>query len=149
MIDLDKIESYLKESLLQENVREWMVVVNKGLLGNKRVVYSTDKKDKAKEKYLWYRDMYPDIRFKLMTKTSFRAAYHRFPEYIPDDKKEQLFGVEEKDIKYGQSDVKTRYVYSPKHQKVKVPVKEPEVAKSIPQPKEKVKVKHTKVTKIS
>ena len=119
MDDVD-IQEYLENTLLTENVREWMVVVNKGLLGNKRVVYSTDKRDKAKEKFLWYRDMYPDVRFRMMTKSSFRSSYHRFPEYITDKKREELFGKKEKEVKYGQSHVDKKYVYSPTTKDVEV-----------------------------
>ena len=42
MNDLEQIKEHLEKVMLAENVREWMVIVNKGLLGNRRVVYSTD-----------------------------------------------------------------------------------------------------------
>lgn len=129
-MDTSNIQKYLEDVLLTESVREWMVVINKGLLGNKRVVYSSEKRDKAREKFFWYRDMYPDIRFRLMTKTSFRASYHRFPEYITDKKRDELFGKKEKIVKYGQDDVKKTMVYSPTSKEVKVK-EEPIVVKKI------------------
>lgn len=125
MDSIELIEEYLKKVMLTENVREWMIIVNKGLLGNKRVVYSTDKRDKVREKFEWYRDMYPEVRFRIMTKSSFRAAYHRFPEYLTDKKREQLFGTKEREIKYGQNEVKKKYVFSPKSKEVEVSPKAP------------------------
>ena len=129
-MDTSNIQKYLEDVLLTESVREWMVVINKGLLGNKRVVYSSEKRDKAREKFFWYRDMYPDIRFRLMTKTSFRASYHRFPEYVTDKKRDELFGKKEKIVKYGKDDVKKTMVYSPTSKEVKVK-EEPIVVKKI------------------
>lgn len=120
MGSLDLIISHLEKELLNENVREWMVILNKGLLGNKRVVYSTDKREKAREKFQWYRDMFPDLRFRIMSKSAFRAAYHRFPEYLTDRKREQLFGKKEKEIKYGQHEVEKKYVFSPSSKEIDV-----------------------------
>lgn len=125
MDTLEQIKEHLEKVMLAENVREWMVIVNKGLLGNRRVVYSTDDRNKVREKFEWYRDMYPELKFRIMTKSSFRDAYHRFPEYIDERKKEQLFGDKERRIKYGQSEVKKRYVFSPRTKDVEVDVEEP------------------------
>ncbi len=122
---LDQIKEHLEKVMLTENVREWMVIVNRGLLGNKRVVYSTDDKSKVKEKFEWYRDMYPDIKFRIMTKSSFRNSYHRFPEYIDERKRNELFGETERKIRYGKSEVKKRYVFSPDSKDVEVDVEEP------------------------
>lgn len=125
MNDLEQIKEHLEKVMLAENVREWMVIVNKGLLGNRRVVYSTDDRSKVKEKFEWYRDTYPNIKFRIMTKSSFRDSYHRFPEYIDDVKKQQLFGDRERKVSYGQSEVKKRYVFSPRTKDVEVDVEEP------------------------
>ena len=134
MNDIDLIKEHLENVLLNESVREWMVIVNKGLLGNKRVVYSTDSRDKVKEKFNWYRDMYPDVKFRIMTKSAFRASYHRFPEYLTDKKKEELFGEKEVDLRYGVDHVKKKYVFSPKTKEVRLdgrPVVQREVIKTV------------------
>lgn len=123
MTNFDALENILREHLesvmLKESVREWMVIVKSGLLQNKRVVYSSDKKSKAEEIYLDYRDRYPDYQFKLMTKTAFRDAYHRFPEYVPEDVKEKMFG-KEKTTKINPDFKKDILVYDPDDVKVRV-----------------------------
>lgn len=114
MINKQVLKEYLEEKMLFESVREYLVILNKGLLGNKRVLYSTDSKEKAKEKFLWYRDMYPELRFKMTTKSFFRSMYHRFPEYISDAERQKIFKRKEVEVKYGQDSTRRRFVYSPK-----------------------------------
>lgn len=140
MTNFDAIENILREHLesvmLKESVREWMVIVKSGLLQNKRVVYSSDKKSKAEEIYLDYRDRYPDYQFKVMTKTAFRDAYHRFPEYVPEDVKEKMFGKEKK-IKINPDFKKDILVYDPEDVQVRVHPKvtiDQEVQQSVPKP---------------
>lgn len=140
MTNFDAIENILREHLesvmLKESVREWMVIVKSGLLQNKRVVYSSDKKSKAEEIYLDYRDRYPDYQFKVMTKTAFRDAYHRFPEYVPEDVKEKMFGKEKK-TKINPDFKKDVLVYDPEDVQVRVHPKvtiDQEVQQSVPKP---------------
>ena len=151
MDDIELITEHLQNVLLTETVREWMVIVNKGLLGNKRVVYSTDSREKVKERFEWYRDMYPDVRFRIMSKSAFRSSYHRFPEYISDKKRAELFGTDETKVRYGQKHVQKKYIFSPKTKDIRVDgevpvsrevirtiVKEPQQdsPKTMPQPDE-------------
>lgn len=140
MTNFDAIENILREHLesvmLKESVREWMVIVKSGLLQNKRVVYSSDKKSKAEEIYLDYRDRYPDYQFKVMTKTAFRDAYHRFPEYVPEDVQEKMFGKEKK-TKINPNFKKDILVYDPEDVQVRVHPKvtiDQEVQQSVPKP---------------
>lgn len=140
MTNFDAIENILREHLesvmLKESVREWMVIVKSGLLQNKRVVYSSDKKSKAEEIYLDYRDRYPDYQFKVMTKTAFRDAYHRFPEYVPEDVQEKMFGKEKK-TKINPDFKKDILVYDPEDVQVRVHPKvtiDQEVQQSVPKP---------------
>lgn len=140
MTNFDAIENILREHLesvmLKESVREWMVIVKSGLLQNKRVVYSSDKKSKAEEIYLDYRDRYPDYQFKVMTKTAFRDTYHRFPEYVPEDVQEKMFGKEKK-IKINPDFKKDILVYDPEDVQVRVHPKvtiDQEVQQSVPKP---------------
>ena len=140
MTNFDAIENILREHLesvmLKESVREWMVIVKSGLLQNKRVVYSSDKKSKAEEIYLDYRDRYPDYQFKVMTKTAFRDTYHRFPEYVPEDVQEKMFGKEKK-TKINPDFKKDILVYDPEDVQVRVHPKvtiDQEVQQSVPKP---------------
>lgn len=130
----EKVRLYLESVALSENVREWMVIVSSGHYDNKRVVYSTDKKDKAEERFYDFRDRYPDITFRLITKTSFRNMYHRFPEYMPQDIQDKIFGVSEKEILKPLS--RDRLVYNPKDVKVVVnPVVTKDVQVRVPRPR--------------
>lgn len=138
----DQIKSYLESVALSENVREWMVIVTSGNYNNQRVVYSTDKKDKAEERFYDFRDRYPDHTFRLMTKTSFRNMYHRFPEYMPQETQDKIFGVKEKPILKNLS--REKLVYNPKD--VQVVVK-PTITKNVqvdvpkPQSTERLSIK--------
>ena len=122
----DQIKSYLESVALSENVREWMVIVTSGNYNNQRVVYSTDKKDKAEERFYDFRDRYPDHTFRLMTKTAFRNMYHRFPEYMPQETQDKIFGVKEKPILKNLN--REKLVYNPKD--VQVVVK-PTITKNV------------------
>lgn len=117
---LDKIlTEHLQSIALRESVREWMVIIKSGNYGNKRVLYSTDKKNKADEVFLDYRDRYPEHKFRVMTKTSFRDLFHRFPEYMPNHIKDKIFKKDD-EIEINPDFQKTNYVYDPEEVEVHV-----------------------------
>lgn len=108
---------HLKSSALKESVREWMVIIKSGNYGNKRVVYSTDKKQKADEVFLDYRDKYPEYVFRVMTKSAFRDMFHRFPEYLPNHIKDKLFKKED-EIEINPDFKKPNYIYDPDEENI-------------------------------
>lgn len=132
--DLDKvIREHLESVILNESVREWMIILKSGNYDNKRVIYSTDKKSKAEEVFLDYRDKFPEHQFRVMSKSAFRDIYHRFPEYLPAEIKDKLFSSEE--VKINPGFKKKKYVYDPEEVEVKVvPTITKEIEKTIPKP---------------